>query len=94
MGELVRTRAYTNIAKLRKQLRNKIKSAGIEDRALRGFPLVRRKKALNASMLRGNDGIECTDAEGKKEILTQYFRSCWSDTSKLQGEILSWVHRQ
>ena len=65
MDELVQTRSYKNIAKLRKQLQNKIKSARIEDRALRGFPSVRRKKAVNASMLRGNDGTEWTDAEAE-----------------------------
>ena len=49
MDELVRTRAYKNLAKLRKQLQSKIKSAGIEDRALRGLPLLRRKKAVTVT---------------------------------------------
>ena len=45
-------------------------------------------------MLRDTDGRERTDVEGKKEILTTYFKNCWTDTAKLQGEIPNWSHRR
>jgi hypothetical protein len=91
-NNLVKTRAYTNAARLHRKIAAKKRANNIEERAVQGLPAIRPKKAVNVPRLRNADGVLVCDDVQKKNIITEFYATLWEDKDKLHGEIPEWVY--
>ena len=85
MNDLVKTRAYTNVARLHRKIAAKKRANNIEERAGQGLPVIRPKKAVVVPRLRNADGVLVSDEAEKKNIITNFYATLWEDREKLHG---------